>query len=39
MKEQINTIIISLVMLTAVVGVLIWFGNSGNKPEPAAVGK
>ena len=38
MKEQINTIIISLVMLTAVVGALIWFGNSGNKPEPAAVG-
>lgn len=38
MKEQIKTIIISLVLLAAVVGALIWFGNGGNKPEPAAIG-
>jgi len=38
MKEQIKTIIISLVLLAAVVSALIWFGNRGNKPEPAAIG-
>ena len=36
--ENIKTIALSLILFTAVVGALVWFGNRGNEPETAAVG-